>query len=251
MADLIETVFVVDPDASVRATLDVLIRRAGRRPATFHSAQDFFASPSPAGPACLLLGLPLSDCDGCDLLDRIAIERKAIAAVVMSSPGDVALIVRVMKAGAVDFLAKPLSLEPLMAAIGQALARSRAVLSREAALFELRERYDSLSSREREVMAGVVAGSLNKQVGSALGISIITVKAHRGRVMRKMGASSLADLVTMALKLRLPLPPIARTARSAIARASDGSTGVGNGSAPIRIRPANVSRRPQRELATW
>lgn len=201
-------VFVVDPDASVRASLEVLIRRAGWIPRTFATAGEFLAGPRPTAPSCLLLETSLPDLGGFDLQQRLAAERPEMPIVVLSSQGDVPTTVRAMKAGAVEFLPKPLVTEAVLAAVALAVAKSDALLRQEAEMLELRQRYETLSSREREVMARVVAGLLNKQVGAALGISEITVKAHRGKVMRKMEADSLADLVGMALTLRLPAAPV-------------------------------------------
>ncbi len=203
----VPTVFVVEPDASHRTSLEVAVRRAGWKPVTLGSAVEFMAYSPPVAPSCLVLGTRLEELDDFNLLQRISTERPETPVIVVSDCGDIPLTVRAMKAGAAEFLVKPLADEGLRAAAEQAFTRSRAVLQQESDRVELRRRYNSLSVREREVMARVVAGSLNKHVGAALGISEITVKAHRGRVMRKMGAFSLAELVSMALRLRLPAPP--------------------------------------------
>jgi FixJ family two-component response regulator len=194
-------VFVVDEDVSVRASLEVLILSAGWQPETFASVQEFLAQPRPIVPSCLILALSLPDPTGVELQKRIARERAEVPIIVISDHGDIPSTVEVMKAGAVDFLEKPLSHNVLLAAIRQSLERGRVVLDRETRLRDLRNCYASLTPRERQVMALVVAGLLNKQVGGELGISEITVKAHRGQVMQKMKANSLADLVRMAGKI--------------------------------------------------
>jgi FixJ family two-component response regulator len=188
-----------------------------------------------------MLDVPLPDLDALDALQRIASERRETAIIVMSGHGSIPLIVRAMKAGAVEFLSKPLVNDVVLAAVGQAIDQSQAILQQETEMLELRSRHDSLSHREQEVMGRVVAGDLNKQVGTALGISEITVKAHRGRVMRKMGADSLADLVRMALRLRLPPAPSSMLA-STSSRASHRMVAQGGrGSQPIGIMPARSS----------
>ena len=194
-------VFVVDEDVSVRASLEVLILSAGWQPETFASVQEFLAQPRPIVPSCLILALSLPDPTGVELQKRIARERAEVPIIVISDHDDIPSTVEVMKAGAVDFLEKPLSHNVLLAAIRQSLERGRVVLDRETRLRDLRNCYASLTPRERQVMALVVAGLSNKQVGGELGISEITVKAHRGQVMQKMKANSLADLVRMAGKI--------------------------------------------------
>ena len=214
MLPLNPTVFVVDRDASVRASLEAVIRLAGWTPETYASAGAFLARRAPAGPSCLVVEIALPELDGFDgfdLLRRIATDRKETPIVAVAGRSDIPMTVRAMTAGAVDVLMKPLADDVLLTALGHALARSRATLDREAESVELRSRYDSLSVREREVMGQVVAGHLNKRTGAALGISEITVKAHRGRVMRKMGAKSLPELVLMAMRLRLPPAPVSTT----------------------------------------
>src|SRR5580704_11590857 len=194
-------VFVVDDDISVRESLESLIRCAGWQPETFASAQEFLARPRVLAPSCLVLDVALPDLSGLDLQKRIAVDRIDMPIIFITGYGDVPMTVQAMKAGAVEFLMKPFSDDVLLSAIRHAIERSHIALRHEAELRALRGSYASLSRREREVMALVVSGLLNKQVGGELGISEITVKAHRGKVMRKMQAGSLADLVNMAARL--------------------------------------------------
>jgi FixJ family two-component response regulator len=201
-------VFVVDDDISVRESLESLIRFAGWQPQTFASAQEFLSRPRAFVPSCLVLDVSLPDLNGLDLQRRIATDRGDIPIIFITGHGDVPMAVRAMKAGAVEFLTKPYGDEVLLSAIQQAIECSHAALRLEAQMRSIRDGYASLSHRERQVMALVVRGLLNKQVGGELGISVITVKAHRGNVMRKMKADSLADLVNMAARLHLASTPV-------------------------------------------
>ncbi len=194
-------VCVVDDDISVRESLELLILEAGWQPLLFASAQEFLNHPRSVGPSCLILDVNLPDLNGLELQKRVLVDRTDMPIVFITGRGDVPMTVRAMKAGAVGFLMKPFSDEELLSAIREGLARSRAVLQEDAEVRTLRDCYASLTPREREVMALVVSGLLNKQVGSELRISEITVKAHRGQVMRKMKANSFAELVKMAARL--------------------------------------------------
>jgi FixJ family two-component response regulator len=200
-------VFIVDDDISVRDSLELLIQSEGWRPETFESAQEFLDRPRTLVPSCLVLDVSLPGLNGLELQKRVAVERTDMPIIFITGHGDVPMTVQAMKAGAVEFLTKPFKDEVLLSAVRNALERSRAALSDEAGMQSLRDRCASLTPREREVMALVVSGLLNKQIGGELGISEITVKAHRGQVMQKMKADSLADLVKMAEKLRLTSAP--------------------------------------------
>jgi len=198
---VVPVVFIVDDDVSVRESLELLVRNEKWKPETFASAQEFLDRPRTAVPSCLLLDLSLPGLNGLDLQKRLAVERTDMPIIFITGHGDIPKTVQAMKAGAVEFLTKPLNNNTLVSAIGKALERSRLALAQDAEMQELRARYASLTSREREVMALVVSGLLNKQVGGELGISEITVKAHRAQVMQKMKAGSLAALVRIAARL--------------------------------------------------
>jgi FixJ family two-component response regulator len=201
MSQTTPVVFVIDDDFSVREFLESLIRFEGWQPEMFGSAQEVMAHPRVSVPCCLVLDVSLPGLNGLDLQERITIERREMPIIFITGHGDVPMSVRAMRAGALEFLAKPFSGVVLTEAICQALERSRVALSREVEMETLRDCYASLTGRERQVMSLVVLGLLNKQVGNKLGISETTVKAHRGRVMRKMKAGSIADLVKIAEKL--------------------------------------------------
>jgi FixJ family two-component response regulator len=199
-------VFVIDDDISIRESLELLIQNEGLCVETFISAQQFLDRSREFVPSCLVLDLSLPGLNGLELQKRIAVERPDMPIIFITGCGDVPSTVRAMKAGAVEFLTKPISNEALLRAVRGSLERSKALVGRSEELQRLRTRYDRLTSREREVMAFVVAGLSNKQVASELDISEVTVKAHRGSMMRKMEADSLAELVTFATRLRLPRP---------------------------------------------
>jgi FixJ family two-component response regulator len=203
MATAKAIVFVVDDDVWVRESLETLIRDEGWQPETFSSAQQFLDRPRALTPSCLVLDISLPGLNGLELQKRVAVERTDMPIIFITGHGDIPMSVGAMKAGAVEFLTKPFNDEVLLTAIRQALERSRLALAQEAEMQELRDRYASLTPREMQVMALVVSGLLNKQVGGELGIAEKTVKAHRGQVMQKMKATSVADLVKMAEKLHL------------------------------------------------
>jgi FixJ family two-component response regulator len=207
-------VFVVDDDISVRESLEALILDEGWKPELFPSAQAFLARRCVGVPRCLLLDITLPDVNGLDLQKIIATDQPHMPIIVITGHGDIPMSVQAMKAGAFEFLIKPLSGEAVRNAIRQAIDRSHAGLGREAEIRAVRDRYATLTNREREVMSSVVSGLLNKQIGDKLGISVITVKAHRGRVMRKMKAQSLADLVKMEAILGFAPGPDAKADRS-------------------------------------
>src|ERR1700685_3196094 len=208
MSSAIPIVFIVDDDVSVRESLELLIRDQNWKPEMFASAKEFLDQPRKRVPSCLVLDLSLPGLNGLELQKQLALEHIDIPIIFITGHGDVQQSVRAMKAGALEFLTKPLDNDALVSAIRNALQRSSFALAQNAEMQELLDRYASLTSRERQVLALVVSGLLNEQVGGEIGISEITVKAHRGQVMQKMKANSLADLVRMAAKLRLGGPPI-------------------------------------------
>jgi len=196
-------VSVVDDDESVRESLPDLLREFGFAARAFASAEEFLSCPRVFAPSCLVLDVTLPDLNGLELQKRVAADRADMPIIFITGYGDVPMTVQAMKAGAMEFLTKPFRNDALLSAIEEALRRSHNALDHEAEMQLLRGRYASLSVREREVMELVVSGLLNKHIGGKLGISEITVKAHRGKVMRKMQADSLADLVNMAARLRV------------------------------------------------
>jgi len=200
------TVFVVDDDVSVRESLEFLIRDAGWQVETFTSAEEFANHPREFVPSCVVLDISMPGLNGLDLQKRLAVNRPDMPIIFLTGNADIPMTVQAMKAGAVEFLTKPFSGDTLLSAVSKAIARSTALITRDAELRALRARYARLSSREKEVMALVVVGKANKEVAYELGISEITVKAHRGSMMRRMEAESLAELVNQAARLRLPRP---------------------------------------------
>jgi FixJ family two-component response regulator len=199
-------VFIVDDDVSVRESLESLVGRAGWKPETFSSAQAFLSRPRDETPSCLVLDVQLPDLNGLDLQERVTADRADLPIIFITGHGDIPMSVRAMKAGAAEFLTKPFEPDVLLDAIRRAIEHSRAALAQALELKMLRERHAGLTPREREVFAWVVSGLLNKQVGAELGMTEATVKAHRGQVMQKMKANSLAELVRIATRLGIPLP---------------------------------------------
>lgn len=203
MSDASPAVTIVDDDISIREALEPMLELAGWRVRSFASAAAYLERGAPDGPGCLLLDVSLPDVNGLDLQERITAERPEIPIIFLTGYGDVPMTVRAMKAGAVEFLTKPFDHDILLSAVERAIERSKLLIAERAQLKEIEARYASLSRRECEVMHLIVAGLLNKQVGGELGISEITVKAHRGRLMEKMKAASFADLVKMSERLGL------------------------------------------------
>lgn len=200
-------VFVVDDDISIREALKNLFRSVGLKVETFNTAQDFLSSERALAPGCLVLDVRLPGLGGLDLQRQLAEANREIPIIFISGHGDIPMSVRAIKAGAVEFLTKPFRDQDLLDAVREALERDRQIRRSGTEMAELRKRYRSLTSREQEVLGLVVGGRVNKQIGAQLGISEPTVKLHRGRLMQKMGAETLADLIRMAEKLREPKTP--------------------------------------------
>jgi len=228
-------VFVVDDDASMRDSLELLIRQSGWRPEIFPSARAFLDHPRVSVPRCLVLDIGLPDLNGLELQRSVATDQANMPIIFVTGYRNIPMTVQAMKAGAFDFLTKPFHEEVLLNAIQSALDRSKVAASEDAELEALRRRYASLTPREREVMDLVTSGFLNKQIGDELGISVITVKAHRGSVVRKMAADSVAHLVKINARLRLPSMKERHPTRTVC---PDGN--CERASQPLTLRPASM-----------
>ena len=206
MNNVIPIVFVIDDNSSVRKALSRLVKSAGFRAEAFASAEAFLEQPLPNVPACVVLDVHMPGLSGLDLQRTLAERAACLPIVFITGHGDIPMSVQAMKAGAVDFLPKPFRDEDLLAAVRQGIARHRETQQAEAEVVEIRQRAETLSPREREVMALVVSGKLNKQTGHQLGVTVRTIKVHRAHVMHKMHAGSLAELVRMAERIGIPAP---------------------------------------------
>ncbi len=200
------TVFIIDDDVSVREAIAGVVTSVGMRAVAFESARELLLAPPPAGPSCLVLDVRLQGASGLDLQRELARANNDIPIIFITGHGDVPMTVRAMKAGAIEFLTKPFRDQDLLDAISQALERSRAMLERQRAVLDLRERFETLTRRERQVMALVVAGKLTKEIAGELGTSEVTIKVHRGQVMHKLRARSVVELVKMAARLDNTIP---------------------------------------------
>jgi FixJ family two-component response regulator len=206
MRDERPTVFISDDDVSVRDAIAGVVTSVGMSAVAFESAQELLLTPPPDGPSCLVLDVRLQGSSGLDFQRELARANNNIPIIFITGHGDVPMTVRAMKAGAIEFLTKPFRDQDLLDAIAQALERNRAMLERQRAVLELRQRYETLTRRERQVMALVVAGKLTREIAGELGTSEVTVKVHRGQVMHKLQARSVVELVKMAARLENTIP---------------------------------------------
>lgn len=206
MTDAESVVFVIDDDAAVRESLETLVRSVGLKVKTFRSPAEFLRMQPPPVPSCLVLDVRLPGISGLDFQRQLADAKVHIPVIFITGHGDIAMSVRAMKAGAMEFLTKPFRDQDLLDAIQVGLEKDRVRREREAEILILKERFESLTPREQEVFPWIVAGKLNKQIAAELGTSEATVKVHRSQLMRKMGAESVAELVRMADKMEIPIP---------------------------------------------